>query len=709
MAEDTSKENQPSFSANDLDTEDKRRYDFAIKRITALQTKRKSHYGTDIDKLWAEADRDYVPHRLGTKKKKVIATDEEKSWRSSTVTLGSPDWQADLAQANPYIKIQTALSILVDQNPVAVLTASTKKYQATTEIMKQLYQRSWEVAQSKPELKKFVFNLAKYGWAAGRTFPLRIVRKNRVLVGFNPEDPAKSQYEEREVVEYDDVMRENLDPRNTWIDDMAKPNSTRSVNDWFYRKVMDFDDFKEEYANYERTKMVLPGGNTQEVVSIQEKAGTQSKDEDSKKLVELYFYENKAKDLYMVAAGANKVPIILDPLPVADQKGRKKLTLWQAYWNLRHAESPYGIGIYEAVRYDQSALDRIRNMSLDQLTLSIYKMFFFQGTQSLTDTGKIKIEPGVGKQVLDPNQIKWLDVPGPGRDAFLGIDMFKKDVDDASGISPSLEGEITGKTAFEIAQAKESALKRLKNPLDNILEALNEDGAITISLMQLMYSVPEVYAIADERLIEDYIREVGGDEQLYSREGEEGNQTFNAKVYREFPLNLDKDEDGNLTETSDTRFFRVKPGGLEWDGFIKVKAQSLLSPSQQVDKALSMEMYNILSPLMAQIAVERQQKIQTGANADLDNLVVGKIAKDIVKLYERDPRDVFPDEWLESTPQPMFVGMGQGEQNPLMQLLQSGQGGAGAGKLVPNTQAPVEPQGISAKMSAAITQPSRSV
>ena len=680
MEEDKSskkKAKEGSFTDEDLTDTQKKDYRFVLTRIEELKKTRQSHYGNNLDKIWADADRDYVPHRIKGAGKKVLASGQnEDDWGSSTVTLGANDWQADISQANPYIKIQTALSILVDQNPGAVLTPSTKKYQATTEINKQLYQRSWEVAKSKNQLKLFVFNLAKYGWAVARTYPLRIERKVKVLKEYNPEDPESSTYEEKNVVEYNDIMRENLDPRNVWIDDKAKPSSPRTLNDWMFRKVYDLDEFKAEFAGYKkRLEMVMAGGNTQEVLDYTTKGATKDQEANNESKVEVFFYENRAKDLFMVIA--NGVPVIIEPLPIADPNGLKKLSVWQAYWNLRHGESPYGIGIYEAIRFDQSMLDRIRNMTIDQLTLSIYKMFFFQGTQSLTETGDIKIKPGVGKQVLDPKNVNWMEVPGPGQDAYLGIEMFRKDVDEASGITDPLLGQITGKTAFEIGQAKESALKRLKNPLDNILEALAEDGYITLSLIQILYSVPETYEIADERLINDYLQEVGADPELYERgspaidetTGMETPGAFTAKVYREFPLNLDKDEGGNLIEAKDTRFFRIKPNVLPWEGTIQIKPQSLLTPSKQVEKALELEMYNILIPLMQGLAQEFMMKAAAGTPPSLDDLSVGKVAKAIVKLYDKDPRDIFPDLWLQP-PQPppppdgLFVQAGQGGAPP---------------------------------------------
>src|SRR6185369_12740164 len=130
MATDAPTQKEGTFTSADLKASDKKDYDYVTKRIKQLQQSRQSHYGHNLDAIWAEADRDYIPHRLKTKTKKVIATDEDKGWRGNIVNLGSSDWQSDISQANPYIKIQTALAILIDQNPSAVFTPTTKKYQA---------------------------------------------------------------------------------------------------------------------------------------------------------------------------------------------------------------------------------------------------------------------------------------------------------------------------------------------------------------------------------------------------------------------------------------------------------------------------------------------------------------------------------------------------------------------------------------------------
>lgn len=682
-----------TFNVSSLSEREREDFEFVQSRISDLQVARQeSHYGSYLENIWADADRDYTPHRLKTKGKRAIAVDEDKGWRGQVVTLGASDWQVDISQPNPFIKIQTALSILVDQNPVGVFLPASKKFQAVTELMKQLYQRSWEYAKSKQQLKLFVFNLAKYGWAIARTYPLRITRTVRNIVDYDQENPSKSKWEEKEVVEFNDIFRENIDPWNAWIDDMARPNNEYSLRDWCWRKVYSMDTAEEEFGRYSRWKFVQPGGLTTDRITVEgSRLGSTSKVFKERNLVEILFYENRIKDLFMVIA--NGVPIIIEPLPVSDSRGNKKLSCWQTYWNIRHAESPYGIGIYEAIRYDQALLDRIRNMTLDQLTLSIYKMFFYQGTQALTETGDIKIAPGIGKQVIDPRNITWLQVPGPGAEAWKGLEVLRNDLDNVSGITEPLLGVVTGKTAFEIAQAKESALKRLKHPLDNVTDALTQEAYITISLIQLLYSIPETYKVADSQLIADYLQEIEGDPELFERD-EDGN--FVAKVFPEFPLNLEKDEKGNLIETQETRFFRIKPRFLQWQGIINVKSQSVLSPSKQVDKALTLEMYNILVPLLG-------QPPELYAN----------IAKDIVKLYDKDPRDILPALWLQEEPaeqapappeeQPLIIPAAQAAQQASEETLTA----PSAERVTSRIEVPEQPQGLVGRIVSRLARPFR--
>ena len=286
-------------------------------------------------------------------------------------------------------------------------------------------------------------------------------------------------------------------------------------------------------------------------------------------------------------------------------------------------------------------------MTVDQLVLSIGKFFLYRGTEALKEGGQIRVEPGIGKKVLDPKGITWVETPGPGVEAWKGIEVFKDSVDEVTGITKTLSGEVTGKTAFEVAQAKESALKRLRVPLDNIADALEDEAYITIDLIESLYSIPEVIKIAEPDLVESYLKEIQSDVELYER-NEEGE--FSAKVFREVQLGLDTDKAGNFIENDKNKFFRLKPKTLKWEGIIDVKPQSVLVVSKELEKAMDLEFTNLLVPLMHD-----------------DPRIVKKVAIEICKRYEKDPQKWLPDFWFqeeegqEKEEQPLIVPM-EGEQ-----------------------------------------------
>jgi hypothetical protein len=179
--------------------------------------------------------------------------------------------------------------------------------------------------------------------------------------------------------------------------------------------------------------------------------------------------------------------------------------------------------------------------------------------------------------------------------------------------------------------------------LDNICDALEQDGYITISLIQMLYSIPEVIRLSDETLITDYLEEIKGDPELYQRND---NGDFEAKVYREIQLGMEEDEAGNLIESTESRFFRLKPSSLEWEGIINIKPQSILAPSKELNKALTIEMLNLISPMMSNTTLEIDNSKMMGQEKSIDDTTFGKTIKQTLKMYDEDPKEWLPSSWL---------------------------------------------------------------
>jgi len=635
------------------DDETRAAKDYFEERQDTLKLYRKSK---KVEEIWKAADAAYIPHTLKTKGgKKVLASDDETGWRSSQVILHKDDdWREDSVPPNPYIKIQTALGIIVDRNPKAIFNPGAKKYTKNTDLVENLFNRSWEIAKSKSVLlKPFVLNLAKYGMAVGRTFPLELKRTLR--------NGKKFTY-------YDDIFRENLSPWDVWFDDAAIVGNPFSCNDVIYFKDYAWDKFVEQFGDLPNFQYIKP----KKQVLNQDTRELQDPDEKNvgKYQVRVWFYENLSRDWFYVQTD-DGIPLVDDEIPKIDRN--KRLSIWSTPWTLRNDKDIEGIGLYEAMRNDHKLHTKIRAMTMDQLVLSIYKEFFYSGTDKMEGDGQMKVQPGKGRQVADPQNIRWNEVPGPGSDAYEGLAYQEQKMEDATGVTKQLMGEVTGKTAFETSQATEAALKRLKTPLENITDALEIDAYISIGIMEDLYSIPTIKLIAEDRYIEPIELQQLTDEN--NQFGSPGEAPEIEQKFRELPLKLERGNDGKVQKTKDNNFFELKPDDMTWEGMISIKAQSIVANSELLERVSTVEMANLLIPMF-----------------QMPPDIAIKPAKEILRTYDKDPEDWLPDAWLQPQQQeqqnPLFTDQGQQEDTG------DGIGGAPVVTQPSNIKGPVDTAGI---------------
>lgn len=618
---------------------------FVEDRIYHMKEYRKT---LKIEDKWKEADIEYVPSELTLNKphKKRFEQDQDTGLRSKMVPIGGDEenWRSNNSDTTLLTKIQTAISILVDRNPTASLVALQKKYENTTDLIYSLWKRNWEINNSKEIYKLFIFNLMKYGWAPGRVYPKVIKYPKKVLVQIDSEDPTKNVYEERENIWFDDICKQNLDPRRTWIDEMSKPYQPSSTNDWYFEVDVPYDLAAQEYEKYPNWSKIDKDSRVLPEEGLREDENMLRKD-----IVTLGFYENRLKDLFVIYSPTKKIVIHSCPLPNDDGM----LSLFHTLWILRSAESPYGISLWDIIRQDKELYDKFMNMTMDQLVLSISKMFFYTGTSNVLGDGKIKIKPGVGKQIVN-GKIDWLEVPGPGTEAWEGLKFLKRKMDDNSGITPTLEGEVTGKTLGEILHAKEAALKRMKMPLDNVLDAMEQDAYITISWMSQKYTTPEIKNFTDIMELKKYEEEnQTNHSQLFEvpPANEEDKSTYQATYYPNLALHLE-DSDGKLIKSDKSSFFQIgkdiEPGLIKWRGIFKIIPGSMIAVSEELEQQKKAQLANQLAPLLVQPPE-----------------LYLKIATEMVKSAGEDPEDWLPDSWLQPAQeqQPLIIP----SQDPMMQ------------------------------------------
>jgi hypothetical protein len=606
--------------------------DFVAGRVKEMQDFRKS---LKIEEEWKEADVEFEPSDLDSREKRThFEADQETGLRSRLVPISDTDEDWRSRNSDPILasKIQTALSIIIDQNPEAKLTAYGKKFEYRTALAYAMWKRNWGISGAKEIYKLFILNLAKYGWAIGRTYP-RIIKYEKDIYTEKGETPDGNKYNRVTNTWFNDVAKENLNVFRTWIDEQTKPYDDYSSNDCYYEKDYSYDAAQAEFGHYDNfDKYILPGASLKMDYEKESKA---EKDDDlkiRKDIVTIGFYENRLKDLYVIRIPKLKAVLHYCPLPNDDGM----LSTWHTPWMLKSSDTPYGISIWKMIKQNKELYDKMQNMTMDQIVLSIYKAFFYTGTSSLVGDGKIKIKPGVGYQIVN-GKIDWNEVPGPGKDAFAGLEYLKSKMDDDSAIVPILEGDATqGKTLGQSLHAKEAALKKMKLPVDNIADAIEQDAYITLSWMSQVYSTPEVMDFAELQDIQNYDMENGTThDKIYGNMNPETNQPqgpFKATYYPQMALGVES-QGGKLIESKKDRFFQVgedfSTDDMKWRGIFKVIPKSIVAPSAELEKQRKMELFNIIVPLLPQPAQ-----------------VFGKAVQQLIRIQEEDPLDWLPDEWI---------------------------------------------------------------
>lgn len=588
------------------------------RRKLELMDSRKNINGLDIDKKMRGWDQRYF-----TDKADIPASELDPN-------------QKPIAMNNAYGKVTTALGLLIDRNPDFTLEEDSPKYSANRELLRQLAKKSFRNTNSLGQFKLSVFNMARRGWFIGRTYNRRLVHKAKYVIGEDAN--GRRRYEEEMVTKMDDIAYMNLSNYNAWLDEETKPEDFFSTRDWMWREVWHIDKLRQVFpeSEFPNMKYVSAGGDTSEIPEDQETPNstsgtTESGGMDTKEhLVEVFFYENQYDDWFIVEA--NGVMIVWEPLP----QDHKRLSCVYGTWHLRDDDNIYGIGIIEAMEQDEEMANRINNMGMRQLLMTIAPMGFYTGSEDPEDEN-LKVMPGVLRRTLDPKNISWLQIPEGNKDWVDINGWLEQKQGDKTGITDALEGNPTEgstDTAFELGINREAGLKRLRVPLRSLQYALDWEFQNRIALIQQVYSDYQVEHLSSMEEIQEYLDEVDADPKFYyiENEGVPGEEKFYVRRFRETKLGLDQDDQGNYVEAEDERFFKVTPEMLSFKGTVRTKIESLLINSEELEKADTLRLSNILLPILAEGTPEVQ----------------GPAVKQMLQAFNKDPKKWLPDNWLEA-------------------------------------------------------------
>lgn len=435
-------------------------------------------------------------------------SDEEDRWDKwddlyTSYTEETEDFRSTINPPITFSVVETALTEMVDQRVRFQLKAQNIDHEPNQEVLEHITQHVWNHSNGDVEYVKWIKEMLIYGTSIAKVFYSRKTREVREITEYDIDPKTqkeKKQYEDRIIVDEDDVKWKHVPLRNFFIDEAA--TDIDDARDCIERHIYDIHEFRRLYNVWPNSSKVNPGGDTwdpemprdaatSDIGKSPEEGGGGMMNRDKRhaagELVEVLEYWNKALDRHIVVA--NGVLIFDEPMPYT----HKELPFTRAVDTFIPHEF-YGMGECEILQHYHEEMKQLRRMRLDQTHLSIHQMFI---TDQPFDEAELYVEPGKIIQVERGGQLVPVSIPGMNRDAPNEYEQLRKDTEDVTGINRQLLGAQTtsGTTATEITFLKEASLKRIRLKL-RIFEGLGMKrlGRLMVSTIQQYYQQP-IYQI----------------------------------------------------------------------------------------------------------------------------------------------------------------------------------------------------------------------
>ncbi len=477
-------------------------------------------------------------------------------------------------------KILIATSVLFGKQPDAEVIADDKVY---AKALHELWKRNWSMkgGNGQNTLQLSSQNLFTYGWAAWRVYPKRVSVQRKGV----------------DKLLFDDVYREPMDPKRTWLGLGFTNGDYWSQFEVLYEKDMLKSEFFKLYPKAKDfKKSQLDYCTTSE----------DAKDEDQVKAehsVTITYYENVLLNRYIVSCG--KFVIYDGEMPNDDSFG----SVVVARCFVKNILDPYGVGLYEMMRGNTAMFTYINSLNAQQVEAEIFPLLF--GPQVQNGTATYKRSPNVINPKNPGTTIDVVKTSGNVQQGIAFADAQKRAIEENTGVNNIIAGNNAENTLGSTVILKEAATNRLTPARNSMVNALQTDAHIACSWMKQTYSVDKIFMIdSDEKLAEfakqnpDYFIE---SQEVVDDEGVP--QGYAVTASPNLRLNFDFTPDGELMEDVPTRSVSAKKlfdemgnhGHVsDYYEFI-IDPDSMLLPSMEIKKQTFMALFPVITNQINQI------------------------------------------------------------------------------------------------------------
>lgn len=495
-----------------------------------------------------------------------------------------------------FSKILIATSVLAGKLPDAEVVADDKVFGRASY---ELWKRGWSLKGANGENTLMVAyqNNFTYGWTAWRVYPRRV------------QVPRKGVQK----ILFDDVYREPLDPKRTWLGVGFNHGDYWSQGEVYYEKDMPKEEFFAKYPEAEKNKKRL-----EYLLSVTEEA----KDENREKIqthVTLGYYENVLLNRYIVVCG--KLVIYDGELPNDDSYG----SVVVARCFVRNMNDPYGVGLYEMMRGNTALFTYINSLNAQQVEAEIFPLLF--GAQVQNGTATYKRGPNIVNPKHPGSDITVVKTSGNVQQGIIFGDKQKQSIEENTGVNNIVAGQDASSTLGSTVILKEAAYNRLTPPKNSVVSALQTDAHIAHSWVMQTYTVDKIFMIdSDEQLAEFSKQNPNYFVESQQIVGDDGIPTGSMAIAasQNLRLGFDFTPEGELLEDVPTRTISSKKLFDEMDAhghksdyieFI-IDADSMLLPSIEIQKQTFMALFPVITNQITLLYSMRNQDPE-GASAQL--------------------------------------------------------------------------------------------
>ena len=579
-----------------------------------------------------------------------------------------------------FSKILIAASVLGGKLPDATVVADNKVYAKASY---ELWKRSWSMqgGNGANTLGLTYQNLFTYGWAAWRVYPRRVqTQRNGVTK-----------------IMFDDVYREPMDCRRTWLGIGFNHGDCWSWGEAYYERDMQKEEFYRMYPDAKKNKKKL------EYCSVSEEA----KDDNSEKAhtsVTIGYYENYLTNRYIVACG--KMVIYDGELPNDGSHG----SIVTVRCFVKDLNDPYGVGLYEMMRGNTAIFTYINSLNAQQVEAEIFPLLF--GAQVQNSSASYKRGPNIVNPKHPGTDIDVVKTSGNVQQGIIFADKQKEAIEQNTGVNNIVAGTQSETTLGSTVILKEAAYNRLTPPKNSMIAGLELDAHIANTWMKQLYSVDKIFMIDSEDQLNEFTKQ-NPDYFVESQAvlDDDGVPVgYAVAASKNLRVNFDFTQDGEVMDDVPTRQISAKglmdelknSGNMsDYIDFI-IDPDSMLLPSLEIQKQTFMALFPVITNQITLIFSLRNQDPEAAA-AQLMAL------EQMLDIQGADIYDFIPkadyDAILGKQPSIMQQQMQQQQmqqdaQNTAMQARASGGGAAPSSdgmmspgqKMSPDGTNPMQPQ-----------------